>query len=93
MNETSSLFLATLLLAVSGGAGYYIFTNSRKNHNNEDDSASENDPLEENLDEQDLSDIDVDYAEPIKVKRKSQHKGAKSKRNVKRNASTTKRRY
>ena len=89
MNETSSLFLATLILAVSGGAGYYIFTNSRKNHNNEDDSASENDPLEE----QDLSDIEFDYAEPIKVKRKTQHKGGKSKRNVKRNASSTKRRY
>jgi hypothetical protein len=93
MNETSSLFLATLLLAVSGGAGYYIFTNSRKNHNNDDDSASENDPLEENLDEQELSDVEIDYAEPIKVKRKSPHKGVKSKRNVKKNSSGTKRRY
>lgn len=93
MNETSSLFLATLLLAVSGGAGYYIFTNSRKNHNNDDDSASENDPLEENLDEQELSDVEIDYAEPIKVKRKSQHKGGKSKRNVKKPSGGTKRRY
>ena len=86
MNETSSLFLATLLLAVSGGAGYYIYTNSKETNNEDDDAESIND----NIDESSLSDLEIEFDKP---KRKSKPKGVKSKKQIKKHSSGTKRRY
>ena len=88
MNETSSLFLATLLLAIGGGAGFYIYNNTKENNEEgeDDETVSEND----NVEEINLSDDEIDFAKP---KRKSKPKGIKSKKQVKKNASVTKRRY
>ena len=97
MNETSSVFLATLLLAI-GGAGFYFYKNSSENnHDNDDDNLSENISLEENnINEDDYNDDYVDdyeYSEPIKIKKKLQYTSNKSKKHTKKNISKTKRRY
>ncbi len=86
MNETSSLFLATLLLAVGGGTGYYIYKNSKETNNEDDEVESEID----NIDDASLSDLEIEFDKP---KRKSKPKGIRSKKHVKKNSAGTKRRY
>ena len=102
MNETSSVFLATLLIAM-GGAGFYFYKNYSEN-DIENDDVSDNNSVEKydipDDEEQYENDYDDDeYNPPIKIKKKlhqtsnKSNKSNKGNKNNRKNLSKTKRRY
>jgi hypothetical protein len=99
MNETGSVFLATLLIAM-GGAGFYFYKNYSENDIDKDDVSDNNSVEKYNINDDDEQydnendfNYDYEYDEPIKIKKKLNQSSNKSKKNYKKNLSKTKRRY